>query len=60
MSVQSFQIEVAARVGHEPLAMRTIAIVVRVARKITDEVIYTIREDLRHGRISRDPKDWEL
>jgi hypothetical protein len=36
-----------------------IAIVVSVARKIADEVVYTLREDLRHGKISRDPKDWE-
>lgn len=24
-----------------------------------DEVVYTIRADIRHGQLSRDPKDWE-
>jgi hypothetical protein len=37
-----------------------IAGVVRVAHKIADEVVYTIRRDARNGRISRDPKDWEI
>ena len=52
-----------AKVGHQPLAARmitsTIAVVVGVAYKIADEVVYMIREDFRHGQISRDPKDWE-
>jgi hypothetical protein len=65
MSVQLAGVETlgAANVGHRPLVARmiakTIAIVVGVAHKIADEVVYMIREDLRHGRISRDPKDWE-
>ena len=52
-----------AKVGHQPLAARmitsTIAVVVGVACKFADDVVYTIREDFRHGQISRDPKDWE-
>ena len=52
-----------ANVGHQPLAARmitsAIAVVVGVAYKIADEVVYSIREDFRHGQISRDPKDWE-
>ena len=61
MSVQSVEVEtlVVARVGHAPLATRVLAIVASVAHKIADEVTYMIREDLRHGQISRDPKDWE-
>jgi hypothetical protein len=61
MSVQLVGVDTlgAAKVGHQPLATRMIAIVVGVAHKIADEVVYTIREDFRHGRISRDPKDWE-
>jgi hypothetical protein len=30
-----------------------------VARKLVDEIVYTIREDHSHGQISRNPKDWE-
>ena len=61
MSVQSVEIDtlIAAKVGHEPLATRIVAIVGRVACTIADEVVYMLREDHRHGRISRDPKDWE-
>ena len=47
---------------HQLLAARMIAttraVVARVANKIAEEVVYTIREDFRHGLISRDPKDW--
>jgi hypothetical protein len=50
--------------GDRPFAVRlvakTISIIGGVARKLVDEIVYTIREDLSHGRISRDPKDWEL
>jgi hypothetical protein len=49
-----------ASVGPRPIAARMIAVVVRVAHKIADEVVYTIRCDTRNGRISRDPKDWEV
>ena len=65
MSVQLVGIDTfgTAKARHQPLAARmiakTIAIVVGVAHKIADEVVYMIREDLRHGQISRDPKDWE-
>ena len=65
MSVQVVGIDTfgKAKVGHQPLValmiVKTIAIVMGVAHKIADEVVYTIREDLRHGQISRDPKDWE-
>ena len=65
MSVQLVGVDTlgTAKVGHQPLAARmiakTVAIVVGVAHKIADEVVYTIREDFRHGQISRDPKDWE-
>ncbi|TPK61493.1 hypothetical protein FJ930_27575 [Mesorhizobium sp. B2-4-15] len=52
-----------AKVGHQPLAARifakTLTAVVGVAYKIADEVVYTIRADIRHGQMSRDPKDWE-
>ena len=50
----------ASRPGRQPLAARMIAIVAGIAHRIADEVVYAIREDFRHGRISRDPKDWEL
>ena len=65
MSVQLVGVDApgAANVGHRSLAARvkakTVSIVVGVAYKIADEVVYTIREDFRHGRISRDPEDWE-
>ena len=65
MSVQLVGVDTlgTANVGHQPLAARmiatTMAIVAGVAHKIADEVVYTIREDFRHGQISRDPKDWE-
>ena len=65
MSVQLVGVDTlgTAKVGYQPIAARMIArmvsIVVGVAHKIADEVVYTIREDLRHGQISRDPKDWE-
>ena len=66
MSVQLIGADIlgAAKVGHQPIAARmiarTIAIVVSIVHRIADEVVYTIREDVRHGQISRDPKDWEL
>ncbi len=61
MSVQLVGVDTlaVAKAGRQPLAARMIAIVVGVAHKIADEVVYTIREDFRHGQISRDPKDWE-
>ena len=65
MSVQLVGVDTlgTAKVGYQPIAARMIArmvsIVVGVAHKIADEVVYTIREDFRHGQISRDPKDWE-
>ncbi len=65
MSVQLVGIDTlgTASVGHQPLAARTVAttmsLVVRVAHKIADEIVYMIREDFRHGQISRNPKDWE-
>lgn len=47
----------------QPLAARivasTISIIAGLTHRIIEEVVYTIREDLSHGRISRDPKDWE-
>jgi hypothetical protein len=59
MSVQVVGVDTvgAAKVGHQPLAARVIA--KAIPHKIADEVVYTIREDFRHGQISRDPKDWE-
>lgn len=49
--------------GHRTLAARvfakTISIIVTLTHKFVQEVVYIIREDLNHGRISRDPKDWE-
>lgn len=36
-----------------------ISIGIGVAHKIAEEVLYALREDFRHGQISRDPKDWE-
>jgi hypothetical protein len=49
--------------GHRTLAARvfvkTISIIVTLAHKIVQEVVYMIREDLNHGRIQRDPKAWE-
>ena len=53
----------AANDGHRPFAARvfakTISIIVTVANKIFEEVVYTICEDIRHGRIPRVPEDWE-
>ncbi len=61
MSLQSVEVEalLVARVGRATLATRMMAVVASVAHKIAEEVAYMIREDLRHGLISRDPKDWE-
>ncbi|CAN7482762.1 hypothetical protein LJR234_003457 [Mesorhizobium amorphae] len=65
MSVQLFGegIVGATNAGHRRLAARAIVRAVStfagVAHKIADEVVYTIREDFRHGHTSRDPKDWE-
>jgi hypothetical protein len=61
MSLQSVEVEalLVARVGRETLATRMMAFVAGVAHKTAEEVAYMIREDLRHGLISRDPKDWE-
>ena len=42
------------------LVATTIPIIASVARRLVDEVVYTIGVDLNHGRMSRDPKDWEL
>ena len=60
MSIQLAGVDAfgAAEAGKKPLAARMMAIVMGIGRKIFDEVGYTLREDLRHGRISRDPKDW--
>jgi hypothetical protein len=38
---------------------KAVSIAAGIAHKIADEVVYTIREDFRHGQISRDPEDWE-
>jgi hypothetical protein len=61
MSVQSIEHEprVLATGGYASLVARMIAIGRAVARGVADEVMYMLREDLRHGRISRDPEDWE-
>jgi hypothetical protein len=49
--------------GDRPLATRvmtkTVSVIVGLARGIVEEVVYTIREDLKHGRIQREPEDWE-
>ena len=49
--------------GDWPLAARvitkTISVIVSIARRIVEEVVYTIREDIRHGQIQRIPEDWE-
>jgi hypothetical protein len=54
----------AADDGTRPFAARlvtkTISIVAGSGRKLVDEFVYAIREDLGHGRLSRDPKNWEL
>jgi hypothetical protein len=53
----------AANDADRPFAVRlvdkTISIIAGVARKLVDEIVYTIREDHSHGQISRNPKDWE-
>jgi hypothetical protein len=53
-----------AKAEHQSLAVRmmssVIEFVLNAAHRAADEVVYAIREDIRHGRISRDPKDWEL
>ena len=53
----------AANDGHRSLAARvfarTISVIVTVASRIVEEVVYTISEDIRHGRIQRIPEDWE-
>jgi hypothetical protein len=65
MSVQMVGVDTlgAAKIDHRQLATRVIAkavsIAAGIAHKIADEVVYTIREDFRHGQISRDPEDWE-
>jgi hypothetical protein len=63
VDVVGFDTLVAAKAGRQPLAARmmssVIAGVVGAAHRVANEVIYAIREDIRHGRISRDPKDWE-
>ena len=38
---------------------KTISVIVGLARRIFEEVVYMIREDLKHGRIQREPEDWE-
>ena len=64
MSVQLVEVDTlkAARVRHQSLVARriaqTIAIVVGAGYRIGGEVVYIIRKDVRHGRISRDPNDW--
>ena len=62
MSVQlvGFDTAGAAEAGRRPLAARTIAMIAGILRRIADEAVYMLREDSRHGRMSRDPKDWEL
>ena len=49
--------------GHLPLAARVfanaISLMVTVLKTIVQEVIYTVREDVRHGQIQRIPEDWE-
>ena len=63
MSVQLFGADIAPapNAGHRGLAAiaKTVSVVVDVVHRIADEVVYTLREDFRHGQISRDPKDWE-
>ena len=49
--------------GHPPLAARVFtkifSIIVTVAKRVFQEVAYTICEDIRHGQIQRIPEDWE-
>jgi hypothetical protein len=53
----------AATPSIRPLAIRvlarTISIIAGIARVIAAEVVYMIREDLSHGRMRREPEDWE-
>jgi hypothetical protein len=53
----------AGNAGDRQLATRvvtkTISVIVGLAGRIVEEVVYTIREDLKHGRIQREPEDWE-
>jgi hypothetical protein len=60
MSVQlvGFDTAGASDAGRRPLAARTIAMIAGILRRIADEAVYMLREDSRHGRMSRDPKDW--
>jgi hypothetical protein len=65
MSMRLFAIDKPGAVndGHLPLAVRvfakTIFVIVTVTNRIFQEVVYTIREDIRHGQIQRIPEDWE-
>ena len=49
--------------GYRSLAVRafakTISIIVAVTKRVFQEVVYTICEDIRHGQIQRIPEDWE-
>jgi hypothetical protein len=49
--------------GHLPLAgrifARALSVVRTVAKKVVQEVVWTIGEDMRHGQIRRIPEDWE-
>ena len=38
---------------------KTNSVIVGLVRTNVEEVVYTIREDLKRGRIQRDPEDWE-
>lgn len=38
---------------------KTISVIVGIARRIVEEVVFTIRADLAHGRIQRELEDWE-
>lgn len=63
MSVQLFGADIApaSNAGQRGLAAiaKTVSVVVDVVHRIAGEVVYMLREDFRHGQISRDPKDWE-
>ncbi len=49
--------------GDLPLAAgvfaKTISVIVTVTNRIFQEILYTIREDIRHGQIQRIPEEWE-
>jgi hypothetical protein len=53
----------AGNTGDRPLAVRVVAITLSIlmalARRVVEEISYTIGEDLGHGQISRNQEDWE-